>query len=253
MASVGSYIAIIALSTTFAITLYTTHAPFIHTLTHDPTGMQTIAQVRATPPDSALMIAWGPRHFAAGFARDVEGELPDVTIVDHKADFRALAAEMPIYTPDFTFYRYPLAWWQEQVGMPIYLHAAAPGLVALATQPERGSGEALAAQSAALACEADRLVLRVAWFTPDVPPRDLSVFVHLLDANDAVIAQGDQAAPVFGWRPLTTWAAGEIVRDVYTLPRLAEGVRVRYGLYAQREDGTFVNVVEQEVAVECTG
>jgi hypothetical protein len=237
----------------FAITLYTTHAPFIHTLTNDPTGVQTIAQVRETPPDSALMIAWGPRHFAAGFARDVEGELPNVTLVDHKADFRALAAEMLIYTPDFTFYRYPLAWWQEQVGAPVYLHAAAPGLVALATQPERGAGEALGAQSAALVCEADRLVLRVAWFTPDVPPRDLSVFVHLLDANDAVIAQGDQAAPVFGWRPLTTWTAGEIVRDVYTLPRLAESVRVRYGLYAQREDGTFVNMVEQEVAVECTG
>jgi hypothetical protein len=236
-----------------AIHLYTTNAPFITSLTHDPTGVQTIVQVSQTPPDSALMIAWGPRHFAAGFARDVMGDLQDVTLVDHKEDFRALAARMPIYTPDFTFYRYPVSWWAEQLGASVYLHAEAQGLVALATQPERGTGDALAAQMPTLECGIDALTLRAAWYTPDAPTRDLSVFVHLLDGSGAVIAQGDQAAPVFGWRPLTTWTPGEIVRDVYTLPRPPAGEMIRFGLYSQREDGTFENVIEEEKAVACAG
>jgi hypothetical protein len=251
LASAASSVSIVVLAIALGIHLYTTNAPFITALTHDPTGLQTIAQVQATPRESALMIAWGPRHFAVGFARDVLGDLPDVTLVDHKADFRALAAQTPIFTPDFTFYRYPVTWWEEQLGTRVYLHAQAQGLVALATQPERGAGVALAAQTSALECSADALTLRVAWFTPEVPARDLSAFVHLLDAGDTVIAQGDQAAPVFGWRPLTSWTAGEIVRDVYTLPRLPDGERIRFGLYAQREDGAFENVVEQEISVEC--
>ncbi len=231
--------------------LYMTNAPFIASLTQDTTGVRTIAQVRETPQGSALMVAWGPRHFAAGFARDVRGGMEGVTLVDHKADFRTLAGQMPLYTPDFTFYRYPVAWWAEQLGTPVYLHAQAHGLVALATQPERGTGDLLVAQSVALECAADALTLRVAWYTPDVPLRDLGVFVHLLDATGAIIAQGDQAAPVFGWRPLTSWTAGEIVRDVYSLPRLPDGEMIRFGLYAQREDGTFENVVEDMVRVEC--
>ncbi|MFN8372465.1 MAG: hypothetical protein U0694_06265 [Anaerolineae bacterium] len=51
------------------------------------------------------------------------------------------------------------------------------------------------------------------------PPRDLSVFVHLLDAGGMIIAQGDQSAPVYGHYPLTLWQAGEVVRDIYPLPR----------------------------------
>mgnify|MGYP000170869496 CR=1 FL=1 len=247
----ASSLLVFALALVLGAYLYTTNAPFITSLTHDPTGVQTIALARQTPPGSALMIAWGPRHFATGFARDVMGELPDVTLVDHKADFRALAARMPIYTPDFTFYRYPASWWEEQLGAPVYPHAQAAGLIALATQPERGAGDTLAVQSPTLECSVDMLTLRVAWYTPDVPARDLSAFVHLLDAGGAVIAQGDQAAPVFGWRPLTTWTPDEIVRDVYTLPRLRDGETIRFGLYSQREDGTFENVVVEEMGVEC--
>lgn len=243
-------ILLLCLAVGLGVHLYVANAGFITSLTQDDTGLRTIALAQETPPESALMIAWGPRHFAAGFARDVLGALPGVTLVDHKADFHALAGALPLYTPDFTFYRYPVEWWAEQLGMPVYLRAPAPGLVLLATQPERGEGDALAGD-ATLECRANALTLRVAWYTPDAPARDLSVFVHLLSADGAVIAQGDQSAPVFGWRPLTTWTASEIVRDAYVLPYLPEGTAIRYGLYAQREDGTFENVVEQTLAVEC--
>jgi len=233
----------------FAAHLFTLNQPFVRALTHDTTGLETIALARETPPGSALMLAWGPRHFAVGLAQTVWGELPDVTLVDHKADFAAL--DMPILTPAFTFYNQSVAWWQAQLGGRVYLHAVAPQLVAVARQPEIGSGAGFGAQEARITCTDDALHLVVAWYTPAVPERDLSAFVHLLDADGAVIAQGDQSAPVYGWRPLTTWAAGEIVRDVYVLPRLADGVGVRYGLYFQPTPDTFENVVAYAVGVEC--
>jgi hypothetical protein len=77
------------------------------------------------------------------------------------------------------------------------------------------------------------------------------VFVHLLDAGGNVIAQGDQSAPVYGWRPLTSWEADEVVRDVYPLPRAGGAATVRFGLYEQLESGAFENALEQEARVEC--
>jgi hypothetical protein len=91
----------------------------------------------------------------------------------------------------------------------------------------------------------------VDWFAPETPDHDLSVFVHLLDTEGNVIGQADQSAPVYGWRPLTTWTAGEIVRDIYVLPRLANAERVRYGLYQQLSTGAFDNELEVSVPVEC--
>jgi hypothetical protein len=237
----------------FALTLYTTHQPFIAALTSDRTGIDTIALARGAPPDSALMLAWGPRYFAVGFARDVLGELPGVTLVDHKADFAALAAEMPIVTPEYTFYRQPPAWWTEALGQPVYLRAVAPSLVEIGTAPmraARGYG-AFDAYNPVVTCDATRITLAVDWYTPDVPPQDLSVFVHLRDAADTVIAQGDQAAPVYGWRPLTTWTVSEIVHDVYLLPYDANGTAIVYGLYTQRADGSFENVVEYRLDRVC--
>ena len=66
-----------------------------------------------------------------------------------------------------------------------------------------------------------------------------------------MIAQDDHSAPVYGWRPLTSWVAGEVVRDVYTLPRLPDAAAVSYGLYEQRADGSFNNVIEYILPVEC--
>jgi hypothetical protein len=83
------------------------------------------------------------------------------------------------------------------------------------------------------------------------PERDLSVFVHLLDSGGSVVAQDDRSAPVFGWRPLTTWVPEEVVRDVYVLPRLPGALAVSYGLYEQRADGSFNNVVTYRLPVEC--
>ena len=236
--------------------LYSENAPFITGLTGDTTGLQTIALAQHTPPGATLMLAWGPRYFAVGFARDVLGLLPGMHLVSHKADYKALLQQGALVTPAYTFYNQPIRWWQDQIGQRIYLHAVAPELVQITTEPELESDNnqmqnGINETGHRIDCTPDTIILRVAWHAEDHPLRDLSVFVHLLDASGSLIAQDDHSAPVYGWRPLTTWDAEEVVRDVYTLPRRPNAARISYGLYAQRADGSFENVVEYSLPVGC--
>ncbi|NWG17245.1 MAG: DUF2723 domain-containing protein [Chloroflexi bacterium] len=239
----------------FAAALFVANRPFIHDQTADRTGLETIALAESAPPGSALMLAWGPRYFAAGFAQSVLGQLEGVRLVDHRADYAAILKQgQMLVTPAYTFYNQPVSWWQAHLGASVYLRAVEPLLVQISTQPELAESPPTSAPSAAarhLECRVDAIILRVDWTAGEKPTRDLSVFVHLLDAAGGILAQDDQAAPVYGWRPLTTWTAGEIVWDVYTLPRRNEAARVRFGLYYQAESGEFINEVAYELPVDC--
>ena len=75
--------------------------------------------------------------------------------------------------------------------------------------------------------------------------------MHGLDANGVLLAQGDQSAPVFGWRPLTSWATGEIVRDVYTLEHMPGMTELTYGFYRQRADGSFEEAETYRLPIDC--
>jgi hypothetical protein len=239
----------------FATILIIQNFTFIKMLTTDPTGLETIAAAQNAPPDSTLMIAWGPRHFAVGFARDVWNQIPDIRLVDHKADFTALVREGKLVTPAYTFYNQPVDWWIEQMSADIFLRAAAPNLVEIGVEPVQSDDETtgLAALNATVTCNDDQILLAVDWFASEQPTEDLSVFVHLLDGADSLIAQADQSAPVYGWRPLITWTAGEVIHDIYPLPRLDTGATARYGLYQQRPTGEFENVLENTLPVDCNG
>jgi hypothetical protein len=200
------------------------------------------------------MISWGTRHFAVGFAHDVLGKLAGITLVDHKADFGAILAHSRLVTPDYTFFSLPVGWWEERLGKEVYLRAAAPHLVEIDDFPEitsRFLPNPVNIFRESVVCAPDSIDLNVTWAAPQTPAQDLSVFVHVLDDEGNVIAQGDQFAPVYGLRPLTTWTAYELVRDVYPLPRLPNAKAVRYGLYRQLENGEFRNDYEFEVAVDC--
>jgi hypothetical protein len=225
---------------------------FIYSRTSDRLGLETIEIARRTPPNSTLMLAWGPRHFAVGFERDVMGELQDIELVDHKANFTEIIQNGRLITPEYTFYSFPVEFWEAQTGAPVYLRAVAPYLVEIAPTPEYGEAlEALDVLSGEVVCEDENLFLYVAWNNGVDQLPDQSVFVHLFNENGVLLDQGDQSAPVYGWRPLSTWKANEIVRDVYMLDRVDGAAQIRYGFYESLPDGGFRNTLEREIAVEC--
>ncbi len=60
---------------------------------------------------------------------------------------------------------------------------------------------------------------------------DYTVFVHVLDANDKIIAQKD-SQPAGGSNPTSLWDDGEVVLDRYAFNELPRGAfRVRVGMY----------------------
>jgi len=60
----------------------------------------------------------------------------------------------------------------------------------------------------------DILTLTLDWRAVSTPTARYKVFVHLLDANNQVIAQRD-GEPIGDTRPTTTWRAGESIADNY--------------------------------------
>ncbi len=238
--------------------LFVANRPFITGLVSDPAGLKAIATAEGTPPGATLMIPWGVQYFAVKFAQEVDPSLApglrNVPIVDHRMDFLPLARDGTLVVPAETLWNQPPAWWEARLGQPPVAQAVAPGLVQIGLTPGRVDNppQALGPAGEQIACEAGRVILTVTWYTPEAPTEDLSVFVHALDADGTILAQADQQAPVYGWRPLTTWRAGEAVRDVYALAADPAAVRqVRYGLY-RITPGGFENVHTYTVDVNCS-
>jgi hypothetical protein len=235
--------------------LYRQNFRFLYDLTHDTRGLALIAAAEQAPPNSTLILGWGPLYGAAGFAKDVLGQMPHLELSTHNTDVAALARSGQLLTPWYAFFAQPQAWWEARIGAPVYLHTASPELIAIAIAPTLTATPRTAApyiDSATLDCRNDQVIVRVLWGAGETPTRDQSVFVHLVDADGHVLAQADQSAPVHGLRPLTTWQAGELIQDVYVLPRDANGTAVNFGLYYQDQGGGFVNTLTQSLAVSCS-
>ncbi|MBI1282139.1 MAG: DUF2723 domain-containing protein [Anaerolineaceae bacterium] len=230
--------------------------PFIREMTTNPTGLETIELAKGVPDGAVLMLDWGPRYYAVAFAQDLLGELPTVTLVTHKADFKRLVNtdRRELVTADFTFYNRPVSWWEEQLGRPVYLQSAGSHLVEIGISPIMATVQdkpGVVVNSESIVCKPTMIELQVNWVATGTPDHDLSVYVHLLDKDGAMIAQADESAPVYGWRPLTSWLAGEVVHDVYALPRLSNADSIAYGLYRQLSDGSFDNEYTFNTAVKC--
>jgi len=99
-------------------------------------------------------------------------------------------------------------------------------------------GASFAGEIELLGYEATRqegaLAVALHWQCLHPPGDDYTVFVHLLDASDQVVAQHD-GQPLGGTYPTSVWDAGEIVADQHllTLPvdRPPGDYRLRAGLY----------------------
>lgn len=91
------------------------------------------------------------------------------------------------------------------------------------------------------------LGLTLYWKRLALVSNDYTVFVHVLDAQDKIIAQKDQE-PADGGNPTSFWDDGEIVIDRYSfnLPADAHGVhRIRVGLY-RADTGERLSVMDAQ-------
>lgn len=92
-----------------------------------------------------------------------------------------------------------------------------------------------------------QLQITLAWHALATPTEDLSVFVHVEDANGRIVAQSD-AIPANWSRPTLGWVAGEYILDPRTLPALPAGeYKVFVGL-ANRLTGTRLPTAEGDRA-----
>lgn len=250
-------VVIIAVFIGMGVALFGIHQPFIRDITTNADGIKTIHMLKHAPNGSVVMVTWGPNHFAAGIGRDLTGELAHISLVDHKADYATILADNKrLITPDYTIYTQPPAWWTERIGH-IYPVAVAPNLVEIKTMPDMADNpptEGVIAQDYHVVCDDLGISLYVTWVAGSIPTEDWRVFVHGLADDGDIIAQGDQPAPVYLWRPMTTWVAGEKVTDVYPLiflDGLSGDIRtIRFGLYRITDTG-FENMLEYETAVDC--
>ena len=80
----------------------------------------------------------------------------------------------------------------------------------------------------------DQLRVDVTWQPLQTFQNNLMVFVHLVDANDQILAQFD-GPPQEGRHPTSSWVPGEIIQDSYPLVFPADAppgpYRVFIGLY----------------------
>jgi len=90
------------------------------------------------------------------------------------------------------------------------------------------------------------LPVQLYWEVLSPPPADYTVFVHLLDADDQIVAQLDRP-PGGGVSPTSSWLAGTFLQDTYPIPLPANltagSYRVRLGLY------TWPDLIRQSVTV----
>jgi hypothetical protein len=210
------------------------------------------------------MLPWGMRYSAVAFSHYVSGENADLSIADHKADFAGLLTNgHTLYTDKDTFYIFPLSWWDNQVGhVSLNAVALAENEVQIANKPPMLSvndgvaftpiqiTDKLQIDGMTLHCEANTISLVLRWYAQTAPGQDYSVFVHLIGQSaDNVLATADESAPVYGWYPISRWAAGEHGTDRYTLPRVTGGQAVQFGLYQQPTPGKFVNYGVTTIAI----
>ncbi|HQY26571.1 MAG TPA: hypothetical protein PLL45_16935 [Thermoflexales bacterium] len=100
------------------------------------------------------------------------------------------------------------------------------------------------------------LTLDMIWRAEARPSADYTLFLHLRRATDDARMAGDDAPPVAGTRPTTTWAPGEVITDTRalalpaTLPPGKYRLVVGWYRYPSFERPTLAGSAETEVILE---
>lgn len=247
------------------LALFFLNRPNIVAITQDPSGVQYVDLIEhhlSAPASGAVIMApWGRRYFALSYASRVADEMPvNWTVVDHRADFEDLTSTTGrVYTAADSFYIFTVPdFWVPRLGT-VHLSSAGPGLVEIRKAirertpfmpiTELGDGLGLVRMSMTPLDRAGQMDILLLWTATAKPANDYSTFVHVSDADqissDAdVIAQSDEAAPVYSLYPTTQWSPDEVVRDdhIVTLPPDRPAKLIAVGLYRRDAAGNFMNL-----------
>ncbi|MGB3716245.1 MAG: DUF2723 domain-containing protein [Candidatus Promineifilaceae bacterium] len=247
------------------IYLVVDHRPEVLVVTRDQSATEVITTADGFKPEAGefpptFMALWGRDYWALAYAKEYKEKLDGIELVDHNANLDSIFAEQEkIYTLSSTFYLRSFDSWIERFGL-VYLSLAAPGVVEIAKRPGSVGGNSdadlnfdlgndVTVQQAQLEwLSPTALLLTLFWESGGTEKEDYSVAVHLVAADPPaspqdILAQADQAHPVEGWYPVSSWQNGEIIRDIYTLnvPIDADPVAVRLSMYQVGDDGQFYN------------
>jgi hypothetical protein len=85
---------------------------------------------------------------------------------------------------------------------------------------------------ATAAMTSNSLQVNLLWQVNEPPPDDVTVFVHVLDANGQLIAQAD-GDPLAGSYPFSQWPKDLIVRDIRSIDTKASSLSVQVGVYSR--------------------
>ncbi len=262
-----------------SVVLIVQNQPFISGMTHDTTGRDIISAAQKFVADAKLpspagfFAPWGGEFWALAYGRDVEHSLLNFDLLPNRANIaEAMNQYGRLFTFEHTFYNRDLGWWQKHLNNPshVYLSSAGDNVVAIAVHPISSENDVPDKNQTAVSMGSS-IVLRgwtirsidnkswqvtLYWQALSVPDRDYSVFVHasdrdVIDTPDAIIAQADSDAPVYGWYPTSRWSPNEIIRDDHVLVVSADRVlkTIAVGLYYQDESGAFHNLGQQVILI----
>ncbi len=250
--------------------LFFTHQSSILTLTRNPQSIEYVTQIEKieAPPNSYIMAPWGWRYFGLSYANRIEGRLKGFTIIDHNADYGALAKKTDsIYTAYDTFFIFTENdFWRSRWGQ-VYLSSAGPNIVRISRAPilrdsstsfiTFGDGIGLINAEVRPADKDGVTDVVLMWTATTKPSRDYSTFVHFSDAeqissDEDIILKHDQAAPVYAWRATTTWTPNEVIREDHPvkLPNDRQAKLIVVGMYYRNDKGEFVNLKRVEVRIK---
>ncbi len=94
-------------------------------------------------------------------------------------------------------------------------------------------GEAITLYGYDVEAMGDSVIITFTWTAKTPPPQDYNVFVHLVDADGALLAQHD-GPPNQGRYPTLWWLPGDVIADTHVLPitaSLPETAQLRVGMY----------------------
>ena len=134
--------------------------------------------------------------------------------------------------------------------VPVTLNRPASAAVPAAAEPVgRQFGDAITLDSFTLDTSGGAIDLTLYWWADALLPEDYQVFVHVLDAEGAMLAQ-DDSAPLQGRYPTSQWRSGVLIADPHhiALDPLPEAFGVRVGLY-RLPDGARLPVTPADARV----